>query len=301
MQKTGPNRSTSSSAVNGRPFDFCLHRHPVSVNFLYHARMILPVGGSFAYLARNARFTVTTDFLVWYSITQNDFPSERPFCHYLHSHCPAEEMRITMKNNLMGKKILSCSFYLYRFRKYMSYGFPIIHFCNPEYIMKRPVYLTVIWRSGGTAPLILRPGTSWVAGSNKIKGPVEKAYISTLRCDWNYPHVSPICYTTYCHLYSSIYQNRSYPQLNQFRLHVSYLFLAWNASWEMTYSFRQTDEFSRLTIFIQWGRFLLNNWQCSLGTLTQKEGKYPQGSFFPTKYPTASMSVFHQSPTTVHI
>jgi hypothetical protein len=26
---------------------------------------------------------------------------------------------------------LSCSFYLYRFRKYLSYGFPIINFCNP--------------------------------------------------------------------------------------------------------------------------------------------------------------------------
>ena len=28
-------------------------------------------------------------------------------------------------------KCLRCSFYLYRFRKYMPYGFPIIHFCNP--------------------------------------------------------------------------------------------------------------------------------------------------------------------------
>jgi hypothetical protein len=32
--------STSSSAVNGRPLDFCLHRHSVSVNCLYHARMV---------------------------------------------------------------------------------------------------------------------------------------------------------------------------------------------------------------------------------------------------------------------
>jgi hypothetical protein len=64
---------TSSSAVNGRPLDFCLHRHPVSVNCLYHARMVLPIGGSFAYFARNARCTVTTDLMVWYSNTQNDF------------------------------------------------------------------------------------------------------------------------------------------------------------------------------------------------------------------------------------
>ena len=36
-----------------------------------------------------------------------------------------------MKNNLLGKNFLSCSFYLYRFRKYVSCGFPIINFCNP--------------------------------------------------------------------------------------------------------------------------------------------------------------------------
>jgi hypothetical protein len=37
----------------------------------------------------------------------------------------------TMKNSLLGKQILNCSFYLYRFRKYLSCGFPIINFCNP--------------------------------------------------------------------------------------------------------------------------------------------------------------------------
>jgi len=35
--------------------------------------MILSVGQSFAYFSRNARCTVTTDLLVWYSNTQNDF------------------------------------------------------------------------------------------------------------------------------------------------------------------------------------------------------------------------------------
>ena len=35
------------------------------------------------------------------------------------------------ENKLLEKKLLSCSFYLYRFRKYVSYGFPIINFCNP--------------------------------------------------------------------------------------------------------------------------------------------------------------------------
>ena len=72
-RKLARTRSTSPSAVNGRPLDFCLLRHPVSVNCLYRARMVLYVGGSFAYFARNARCTVTTDLLVWYSNTQNDF------------------------------------------------------------------------------------------------------------------------------------------------------------------------------------------------------------------------------------
>ena len=57
-------------------------------------------------------------------------PRERPFSHYIHSHRLAAEMWTVMKNNL-PKKNLSCSFYLYRFRKYVSYGFPITNFCNP--------------------------------------------------------------------------------------------------------------------------------------------------------------------------
>jgi hypothetical protein len=77
-------RSASSSAVNEWPFDFCLHRHPVSVNCLYHAGMVLSVDGSFAYFARNARCTVTTDLLVWYSDTQNDF-SPRAAIFSLHT------------------------------------------------------------------------------------------------------------------------------------------------------------------------------------------------------------------------
>ena len=48
---------------------FCLQRHPDSVNCIYHARMVLSVGKSFAY------FAVTTELLVWYCNTQNDFSS----------------------------------------------------------------------------------------------------------------------------------------------------------------------------------------------------------------------------------
>jgi len=109
---------------------FCLHRHPVSVNCLYHSRMVLSVGRSFAYFVRNARCTVTTDLLCDIPTHKTTSPSKRPFSHYIHSHRLAGEMWTTMRNNLLGKKFLSCSFYLYRFRKYMSYGFPMINFCN---------------------------------------------------------------------------------------------------------------------------------------------------------------------------
>ena len=67
--------STSSSAVNGRPLDFCLHRHPVF------------------------------------------------------------------------SKCLSCSFYLYLFRKYVSYGFPIINFCSPRVHYETPYTFSIITRS----------------------------------------------------------------------------------------------------------------------------------------------------------
>jgi hypothetical protein len=50
---------------------------------------------------------------------------------YIHSHRLEAKMWTTMKNNFLANKFLSCSSYLYRFRKYVSYGFPIINFCNP--------------------------------------------------------------------------------------------------------------------------------------------------------------------------
>jgi hypothetical protein len=124
------------SAVNGRPLDFCLHRHPVSVNCLYHTRMVLSVGGSFA---RNARCTVTTNLRVWYSNTQNDF-SLGAAIFSLHTLASPSGSNVNYdEKQLTGKRFFSCSFYLYRFCKYVSYGFPIIIFIIPEYIMKRPV------------------------------------------------------------------------------------------------------------------------------------------------------------------
>jgi len=46
-----------------------------------------------------------------------------------------------MKNNLLGGNFLSYFFYLYRFRKYVSYGFPIIIFCNPGVHYETPCIL----------------------------------------------------------------------------------------------------------------------------------------------------------------
>jgi hypothetical protein len=40
-------------------------------------------------------------------------------------------MWTTMKNNFLWIQLLNFSSYLYRFCKYISYGFPIINFCNP--------------------------------------------------------------------------------------------------------------------------------------------------------------------------
>jgi hypothetical protein len=132
-RKLDRTRSASSSGVNGRPLDFCLHRHPVTVDCLYHARMVLSVGCSFAYFARNARCTITTDLLVWYSNTQNDFsPGVTVFS--LHTLASPSDRNANNKK----KKLLSCSFYLYRFRKYVSYGFPIINFCNPGVYYETP-------------------------------------------------------------------------------------------------------------------------------------------------------------------
>jgi hypothetical protein len=68
-------RPTSSSAVNGRALDFCLHRHPVSVNCLYHARMVLSVGRVLCVLCTKCTLHSNHRLTVWYSNTRNDFCS----------------------------------------------------------------------------------------------------------------------------------------------------------------------------------------------------------------------------------
>ena len=124
-------RYSSSCHTRVNMGGFCLHRHPGSLNCLYHARMVSSVGGSFASFARNARCTVTTDLLVWYSNTQNDFsPGAAIFSLHILASPTGRNVNYDEKQ-LTGGKNLSCSVYLYRFRKYVSYGFPIINFCNP--------------------------------------------------------------------------------------------------------------------------------------------------------------------------
>jgi hypothetical protein len=107
-----------------------LHRHPVSVNWLYHARMALSAGGSFAYFARNARCTITTDLHVWYSDTQNDF-SRRTTIFSLHILASPSGRNVNYDEKQLDEKKNSCYFYLCRFRKYVCNGFPIINYCNP--------------------------------------------------------------------------------------------------------------------------------------------------------------------------
>jgi hypothetical protein len=109
---------------------FAQRGHLVSVNCLYHARMVLSVGGSFACFAWNARFTVTTDLLVWCSNTQNDFsPGAAIFS--LHTLASPSGIIVNYDEKPFADGGLSCSFCLYRFRKYVSYGFPIMNFCSP--------------------------------------------------------------------------------------------------------------------------------------------------------------------------
>jgi len=70
-------------------------------------------------------------------------PPERTFSHYIHSHRVATEMWTTMKKRSGREEALSFSLYLYRFRKWGSYGFPIIHFCNPGIHYETPCIIVV--------------------------------------------------------------------------------------------------------------------------------------------------------------
>jgi hypothetical protein len=85
-----------------------------------------------AAMVRRILCTVTTDLVVWHSNTQNDFsPGAAIFSLHTLASPSGRNVNYDEKQISGGKKNLSCSFYLYSFRKYVSYGFPIITFCNP--------------------------------------------------------------------------------------------------------------------------------------------------------------------------
>ena len=86
-----------------------------------HVAMVLYVLCTKCTLHRNHKLTPTH---------KTTSPPKRPFSHYIHSHRLAAEMWTTMKNNWLGKKCFHF-FYVYRFRKFVSYGFPTINSCNP--------------------------------------------------------------------------------------------------------------------------------------------------------------------------
>jgi len=74
-------------------------------------------------LHSNHRLTVS------YSDTQNDFyPGAAIFS--LHKLASPSARNVNYDENQLTGGGMSCSFYLYRFRKYVSYGFPIINLYN---------------------------------------------------------------------------------------------------------------------------------------------------------------------------
>jgi hypothetical protein len=111
---------------------------------LYHAWMVLSVGGSFAYFARNARCILTTDLLLWYSNTQNNFsPGAAIFS--LHTLALPSGRNVNYDEKQLSGEIIFKLFLLSTgFVKYVSYGFPIINFCNPRIYYDTPGILRVL-------------------------------------------------------------------------------------------------------------------------------------------------------------
>jgi hypothetical protein len=88
----------------------------------------------------NHRLTVS------YSNTQNDFsPGAAIFSLHKLALPSGRNVNYDKKQLTGGKRCLSCSFYLYRFGKYVSYGFPIINLCNPRVYYETPCIILLIW------------------------------------------------------------------------------------------------------------------------------------------------------------
>jgi hypothetical protein len=85
-------------------------------------------------MSGDLRGTVTSGLLVWYSNTQNNF-SSRVAIFSLHTLASPGGTNVNYDEKQVRtweKHVWVVSFYRYRGHKYMSYGFPIINFCNPR-------------------------------------------------------------------------------------------------------------------------------------------------------------------------
>ena len=106
-------------------------RNPFSVNCLCHARIVLSVGGVLCVLCTkcilhsNHRLT-----RVILQHTKVFSPGAAIFSLQTLASPTGRNVNCDEKQ-LTGEKFSSCFFNLHRFRKYVSYGFPIINFCNP--------------------------------------------------------------------------------------------------------------------------------------------------------------------------
>jgi len=89
---------------------------------------------------------------VWYSNTQNDFSPGAAISSLYTLATPSGRNVNYDGKQLTGEKILSCSFYLYRFRKYVSTSFPIINFCNPGVHYETPCIIAFCFGD-------IKPGT----------------------------------------------------------------------------------------------------------------------------------------------
>ena len=87
---------------------------------------------TFAYFARNARCTVTNRLTrVIFQHTKRLLPNGAAIFS-LHTLASPSSRNVNYdEKQFTGKKRLSFSFFLYRFHKYVSCGFPIINFGNP--------------------------------------------------------------------------------------------------------------------------------------------------------------------------
>jgi len=95
------------------------------------------VGGSFVYFARNARCTVTTDLLVWYSNTQNDFSPGATICS-LHTLASPSGRNVNYnEKQLTGEKIWNENQLMSLFYSYIAGS---LHVSGPQAHLKESSY-----------------------------------------------------------------------------------------------------------------------------------------------------------------